>query len=135
ATSAKISNASVLALDGLGNIYIGDDGNFCIRKVNSSGTITTVAGIPGSFGYSGDNGPATSAQLNDVYGLGADAFGNIYINDSHRTMRKVNSSGIITTFAGNIGAGGYFGNAVPANTALVNYPKHITTDASGNVYF
>lgn len=135
AISAQISNISIIALDGIGNLYIGDEGNFCVRKVNSSGIITTVAGIPGSSGYSGDNGPANSAQLNGIKGLGADSFGNLYITDTHRTIRKVNPSGIISTYAGTIVVNGFNGNGITAYNAWVNYPQHITTDGTGNVYF
>lgn len=135
ATSAQIYGPGTIAVDNLGNLYFGEDSKYCVRKVNGSGIISTVVGVFNSSGYSGDGGPATSAQLNSVYGLAADALGNIYISDSFRTMRKINSSGIISTFSGTIVVGGYNGTGIPATSATINYPQHITTDGLGNVYF
>ncbi len=86
-------------MDSAGNLYIADTGNNRIRKV-SNGVITTVAGN-GIAGFSGDNGPATSAQLNYPMGVAVDSAGNLYIADvGNNRIRKV-SNGVITTVAGN----------------------------------
>ncbi len=89
----------------MGNIYLVDAGNNRVRKINSAGIISTFAGT-GVAGFSGDGSAATSAQLNNPTGLAADAAGNVYIVDTYGgRIRKVNTSGIISTFAGT-GTGG-----------------------------
>ena len=86
-------------MDSAGNLYIADAINQCIRKV-SSGVIATVAGT-GTHGFSGDNGPATSARLDNPYGVAVDSAGSLYIADSsNNRIRKV-SGGVIATVAGN----------------------------------
>ena len=133
ATSAALSSPYAVAVDASGNLYIADTGANRIRKVSPSGIITTVAGN-GSGGYSGDGGPATSATLNNPYGLAVDAFGNLYISDSNNArIRKVSPSGIITTVAGN-GTWGNSGDGGAAASATLASPLAIATDASGNVY-
>ncbi len=117
-----------------GNVYFPEAGNHVIRRVSPSGVITTVAGIGGSSGYSGDGGPATAARLNAPRSVILDAVGNMYIADdfNHR-VRKVNTSGIISTIAGN-GSGGYSGDGGQATAAQLNRPLTMAFDASGNLY-
>src|ERR1019366_10639764 len=81
ATSAQLTSPSSVFIDSTGNIFIADTGNSRIRRVSSSGVITTVAGS-GGFGYTGDGGPATAAQLNAPMGVVVDAAGDILIADS-----------------------------------------------------
>jgi sugar lactone lactonase YvrE len=133
ATSAKINSPSALALDDTGNLYIADQGNNRVRKVDSSGTITTVVGNGGG-GFSGDGGPATSAELANPLGVEVDGSGNLYIGDfyNHR-VRKVNSSGTITTVAGT-GTAGFSGDGGPATSAEQNYPRGVAVDGSGNLF-
>ncbi|MCM3038592.1 S-layer homology domain-containing protein [Paenibacillus motobuensis] len=133
ATSAKLSYPEGVAVDSSGNLYIADKGNHRIRKVDTSGTISTVAGT-GDRGYSGDGGDATSAQLNSPFGVAVDHNGNLYISDTfnHR-IRKVDAAGKISTIAGTDGPG-YWGDGVPAISALFNQPIGIAVDSSGNVY-
>ncbi len=104
ATSAELFTPTGLALDANGNLYIGDTQNSAIRKVDTNGNITTVAGLCGegcSNGYSGDGGPATSAQLNFPMGLAVDPAGDFYFADTdNSSIRKVDVNGIITTVAG-----------------------------------
>jgi len=98
-----------VAVDYAGNIYIADRDNERIRKVNTSGIISTIAGN-GTIGYSGDGGAATNASLNNPTGLLVDAAGNIYIADYFNSrIRKVNTNGVISTVAGN-GLGSYSGD-------------------------
>jgi RHS repeat-associated protein len=125
--------SSDVTVDASGNLYIADSGNHRIRKVDTSGIITTVAGN-GTSGYSGDGGPATQAQLNYPWGVAVDASGNLYIIDSgNYRIRKVDTSGIITTVAGN-GTGGYSGDGGPAIEAQLYGLRGIAVDASGNLY-
>ncbi len=102
ATLAQLNHPAGVAIDDLGNIYIADADNNVIRKISSStGIISTVAGN-GNLGFSGDYGPATSAQLRSPNGVTADNSGNIYIADTlNFRIRQVDSAGIITTIAGN----------------------------------
>ena len=132
ATSAQLNQPCGIAVDASGNVYIADIWNYRIRKVNTSGIISTFAG-GGSSGL-GDGGPATSAQLNQPYGIAVDASGNVYITDfGNYRIRVVNSSGIILTFAGN-GYPGFSGDGGSATSAQLNLPYSVAVDASGDVY-
>jgi hypothetical protein len=134
ATSAKLKNPAGIYIDAAGNVYFGDSGNDVIRKINTSGIISTVAGT-GTGGYSGDGGSATSAKLNTPYQVTVDAAGNIYIGDySNNRIRKVNTSGTISTIAGT-GTAGYTGDGGAATSATLNGPASIIMDGSGNLYF
>ena len=134
ATSAQISGPWGVALDGNGNLYIADSGNFVIRRVAPDGVITTVAGNR-TPGYSGDGGLAIYARLSQAYGLAADAAGNLYIPDvSNKVIRKVDATtGVITTVAGN-GTPGYSGDGGPATSAQLNQPYGVAVDAAANLY-
>jgi hypothetical protein len=133
ATSAELNRPEGVAVDANGNVYISDENANVIRKVDTSGTITTFAGT-GAVGYSGDSGPATSAKLNDPIGIAFDPAGNLYIADTpNNVIRKVDTSGKITTFAGNH-TQGYTGDGGPAISAQLNAPTGVASDAAGNVY-
>src|SRR5579885_3672622 len=82
ATAAELNWPEYIAFDAAGNYYISDDQNFVIRKVTPAGVISTIAGISGFNGYTGDGGPATNAELNFPFGIAVDANGNIYIGDT-----------------------------------------------------
>jgi sugar lactone lactonase YvrE len=131
ATSARLSSPLSAAVDSAGNLYIADSGNSRIRKV-SNGVITTVAGN-GTFGFSGDNGPATSAQLSDIRGIAVDPAGNLYIADSGNSRIRKVSNGVITTVAGN-GTLGFSGDNGPATGAQINAPRGVAMDSAGNLY-
>ena len=133
ATAAKIYWPDRISHDDIGNIYIADAQNNVIRKVDTSGIITTVAGT-GTPGFSGDGGPATAAELNWVLGIAFDGNGNMYIADgnNHR-VRKVTPAGIISTFAGN-GIYGTGGDLGPATGASLELPAGVAVDGGCNVY-
>jgi subtilisin family serine protease/sugar lactone lactonase YvrE len=135
ATSAQLNNPEALAVDAAGNLYIGDNLNSRVRKVAPDGTITTVAGSgTGGWGYSGDGGPGTSAQISEARALAVDAAGNLYIADTYNeAIRKLTPDGIITTVAGN-GTQGYSGDGGPATSAQLNLPWGIAVGAAGNFY-
>jgi sugar lactone lactonase YvrE len=133
ATSAEFNQPAGLAVDSSGNLYIADSYNGVVRKVTTSGTISTVAGN-GTFGYSGDGGPATSATLMAPIGLAVDASGNLYIADYYGWIREVNAkTGVITTIAGN-GTFGYYGDGGAATQAAFYNPLAVAVDSYGNVY-
>ena len=121
------------AVDNGGNIFIADDVNYRIRKVDASGIITTVAGN-GERGYSGDGGLATEARLGYVRGIAVDNAGNVLIADTRNNrIRRVDKNGIITTVAGN-GAWGYSGDNGPALLAKLDWPTGVAADSAGNVF-
>jgi hypothetical protein len=136
ATDAKIWNPYGVATDAAGNIYFADSQNNAIRKITlSTGVITTIAGLgPDNAGFSGDNGPATSAKLDMPLGIAIDSDGAIYIADNgNARVRKVSLNGTITTIAGT-GATGYSGDGAAATSATFNSMKGIAVDVDKNVY-
>jgi hypothetical protein len=151
ATAAELNGPDGVALDESGNLYISDYNNQVVRivsclTVTSTGGVCTpkageTAGDIYTFagdntlgaGYSGDGGPATSAQLYSPYDVAADFLGNVYIADENNLrIRKVNTSGIISTFAGN-GAGGYEGDGGLASDTSLYYPEGVGIDGAGDV--
>lgn len=135
ATTAKLFHPSGVAIAADGSLYIVDQDNNRVRKVDPTGVISTVAGT-GNAGYSGDGGPATNAALNVPIAVALDNAGNFYVSDSNNfRIRKIDATGTITTFAGNgmTGSAGQ-GDGGPATSAALNYPYGITIDASGHLY-
>ncbi len=133
ATTAQLNAPVSVAADKFGNKYISDKSNNRIRKVDSSGIITTFAGT-GTAGYLGDGGPASSAQLNTPAGIATDTFGNVYLADQYNhCIRKINLSGVITTCAGR-GSAGFSGDGGAATAAQLQQPEDVTTDAAGNLF-
>ncbi len=139
ATLAKFQSPEGIAVDAAGNVYVTDCDNNCIRKIGTNGIITAYAGNAigkgtGLGNYSGDGKSALNAELNHPKGLTVDAQGNVYFADcfNHR-IRKVNTSGIITTVAGE-GNADYNGDGRAATSASLNYPVDVTTDAAGNLF-
>ncbi len=133
ATSAYLSSPRGVAVDGQRNIYIADYGNNRVRKVSPGGTITTFAGT-GIQGFSGDGGPATSAQLYQPHGVAVDAQGNVYIAEYRgNRVRKVSPGGTITTLAGT-GKAGFSGDGGPATSARLYAPAGVAVDGNRNVY-
>jgi uncharacterized protein (TIGR03437 family) len=130
--NAAIGSPAAIAADASGNVYFVSSNNNRLFKVDQDGILTTVAG--GSVaGFSGDGGPAVSAELNGPTGLALDSAGNLYIADSgNGRVRRVSSSGIITTVAGN-GSGVYPGDGGPATDAGIS-PAGLAIDGSGNLY-
>jgi sugar lactone lactonase YvrE len=128
--TSDLENPHGIAVDVDGNVYIADTGNDRIRKRDTNGVITTFAGT-GVGGFSGDNGPATSAELAGPWDVDADADGNVYIADSgNGRIRKVDPSGTITTVAG----GGSDDDGGPATSAQLDDPTAVAVDDDGNFY-
>jgi sugar lactone lactonase YvrE len=133
ATNASLNEPGGVAVDGAGNLFIADSANHRIRKVDTNGIITTVAGN-GSTGYSGDNVAATNTSLYYPTGVAVDGAGNLFIADSaNNRIRKVNTNGIITIVAGN-GGMGYSGDNGAATNASIHSPAGVAVDGAGNLF-
>ncbi len=133
ATDAQLQKPQGLTLDKYGNLYIADVYNNRVRKVDTSGMISTFAG-GGTWGVTGDGGPATNASVEQPFGVAFDRAGNLYIAEmmGYR-IRLVDTAGIIHTFAG-AGMSGFSGDGGPAIAAELKSPIDVTTDSLGNVY-
>ncbi len=134
ATAAALASPTGVTVDGAGNVYIADQGNQRIRRVDAlTGFITTVAG-DGTFGFSGDDGLATSARLASPSGVTVDTLGNLFIVDqSNQRIRKVDTAGTITTVAGN-GTEGFSGDGGAATSASLGQPNSVAVDGAGNLF-
>jgi sugar lactone lactonase YvrE len=135
ATAAQLDSPAGLALDSAGDLFIADSHNHRIREVSSAtGTIATIAGI-GAPGFSGDGGPAKSAQLDRPTALAFDFAGNLYLADTnnHRVRRIAVANGAIATVAGN-GIEAFTGDNGPATAASIDSPNGLALDSSGNLY-
>lgn len=136
ATAAWIRWPKGITLDGAGNIYFADFGNNCVRKINSSGIISTIGGVPmstpGSVVHEG--GPATADTFGNVWGIAIDASGNVLVADElgHR-VRHITPSGTINTVAG-IGFAGFTGDGGAATAARLNGPTGVAVDGAGNIF-
>lgn len=136
ATNAQLSHPMGVAVDGAGNIYVADTYNYVIRKVSARDqSINTIAGS-NTPGYSGDNGAATSAQIDRPFRIAVDATGNIYIADfDNAVIRRVDAaSGVITTVAGT-GTAGYSGDGALAVNAQIDRPSALAVNAAGDLFF
>ena len=135
ATGAMLDRPGGLAVDRHGNLYIADSGNNRIRKVDTNGTITTVAGGGGKYyGDTGDGGPATKARLSFPFGVAVARDGTIYIADTgNNRLREVMLSGTIRALAGT-GTAGSAGDGGPALSAQLSAPEGIALDGNGNLF-
>ncbi|HTB10697.1 MAG TPA: IPT/TIG domain-containing protein [Bryobacteraceae bacterium] len=133
ATGAFVSPSDVTT-DKAGNVYFSDNSHSLVRKVDTKGILTIVAGNS-TASYSGDGVAATSAALNDPVGMAVDAAGNLYIADQlNNRIRKVSSAtGVISTVAGN-GMYGFGGDGSAATSAMLAHPHGVAVDSAGNLY-
>jgi uncharacterized protein (TIGR03437 family) len=131
ATSAELAGPLSVASDANGNVYVGDSGNYRVRKI-SNGVIVSVAGT-GTSGFSGDGGAAAAAQLGAFPAVAVDSGGNLYIADFGNTRIRKVANGLITTIAGN-GTSGFSGDGGAATSAQFASPAGIAVDANGQIY-
>ena len=133
ATAAELYYPAGITFDVIGNYYIAEAGNNRVRKVNTAGIISTVAGNGTNTGCTGDGGQATAAGINDPIPVVFDASGNMYISNNCFTIRKVNTVGVISTICGTYD--GFSGDGGPATAAKISQPGGLAFDALGNLYF
>jgi sugar lactone lactonase YvrE len=142
AVAANLNGPLDVAVDAKNNVFIADTNNANVREITNDGNINTIAGstaivsgaVTIAFGYSGDGGPATKAELAGPAGVAVDSAGNLYIATyADNRIRKVDTKNIISTFAGNSGYG-FAGDGGPATSAQLSAPRGICTDSGGNIY-
>jgi len=132
-STAGLNQPIGIAVDTNGNLYIADSGNYVIRKVSVSGTMTILAGSIGQS--SGINGVGTSATFAGPVGVAVDNSGNIYVTDSGAsTIRKISSSGVVTTIGGFIGAPGLIDGPLNNTENQFSHPFAIAIDSAGNLF-
>jgi hypothetical protein len=135
AVNSEVSFPTGLFIDNMNNLYISEQYNNRVRKVNTSGIINTFAGINNNYGFSGDGGPASAALLSSPISISGDNDGNIFIAEfSGARIRKVALNGIISTIAGN-GNWGFSGDGGISTNASLNLPGGISVDGNGNILF
>ncbi|MCW3123084.1 MAG: serine/threonine protein kinase, partial [Flavipsychrobacter sp.] len=136
AIAAELSFPAGIGGDRKGNLYISDNGNSTIRKIDAAGIITTIAGTLFTSGFSGDGGPAVAALIDNPIGIAADTFDRVYFADANnQRIRMINALGIISTVAGSSPFGSFSGDGGPAIAAELNFPTDVHTDPSGdNIY-
>ncbi len=132
AVQALLNQVQGMAIDASGNLYIADTQNHTIRKISASGDITTIAGMAGQPGYTGDGGTATAAKLSEPAGVAADATGNVYFTDNSSVVRMIAINGKISTIAGT-GIIGYSGDGGRPTDAMLASPKGIVIAKDGSL--
>jgi DNA-binding beta-propeller fold protein YncE len=133
ATGAHLSDPKAVAVGPAGDLWIADTGNDRVRRVDTAGVITTVAGT-GTAGFSGDGGPATAAALDGPRGLAFGPAGELFIaDDNNDRVRRVDAAGVITTVAG-VGHTGDAGDGGPATAAALARPRGLAVDGAGRIY-
>jgi uncharacterized repeat protein (TIGR01451 family) len=136
AVDATLSFPTKITVDLLDNIYFSENGNLIIRKIDAlTGKITTVAGNHDA-GSTGDDGPATGAEIGAVTGIAVDATGNLYLTAQELSIvRRVDkATGVITRFAGGYGTNSYSGDGGPAISSSLNTPTDLAFDNKGNLF-
>ncbi|MFY0594260.1 MAG: hypothetical protein JXQ92_16590, partial [Roseivirga sp.] len=127
-TEASFNSPEALAIDAAGNVYVADVNNYSVRKIDVAGNVTTYAG---TGGWGTANGTGTSAGFSGPFGIAVDAIGNLYVSDGGNTIRKIDPSQAVTTFAGSGSTGAQDG---VGTSASFNFPNGIAIDASGNLF-
>jgi sugar lactone lactonase YvrE len=132
--TAEFNIPNGIAIDAQGNLFVADTGNNAIRKIDSSGVVTTLAGNGTAGDLDGTGGQLGTAEFNLPYGVAVDAQGNVFVADqANNRIRKIDPSGNVTTLTGNGTAGFFDGTGGPTGTAEFNGPSGVAVDAQGSV--
>lgn len=130
-SSARFNNPQGVAVDPSGNVYVADTGNNTIRRVSSTGAVTTLAGTAGTVGYA--DGVGAAARFNGPFSVAVDSFGNVYVADAYNyVVRKISPAGTVTTPYGQAGWPGRLDGL--GNAALFNVPVGVAVDSANNLY-
>lgn len=129
--AARFNEPRGIAVDNLGNIYVGDDQNHTVRKITPAGVVTTLAGLAGNPG--GADGTGSAARFKAPHGVAVDPNGNVWVADTaNRAIRRITPAGVVTTFAGVIGSSGDLDG--PAASARFSEPTGLALDGAGNLF-
>src|SRR5437870_10925860 len=130
-SAAPLHYAFAVAVDGAGNVYVGDTNNFTVRKITPAGVVTTLAGLAGNHDYT--DGTGSNARFGNLFGIAADSAGNVYVADNtYSTIRKITPAGVVTTLAGTPGISGSADGT--GSAARFNSPRGIAIDSTKNLY-
>src|SRR6266446_2589763 len=130
-TNALFNYPTGVAVDGAGNVFVADQGNHTIRQITPAGVVTTLAGSAGQSGSA--DGHGSNARFNQPFGVAVDSGGNVYVADlQNQTIRKITSSGTVTTLAGSAGQTGSVDGT--GSAARFNGPAGVAVDGATNVY-
>jgi uncharacterized repeat protein (TIGR01451 family) len=130
-SAAQFFYAFAVAVDGAGNVYVGDTNNFTVRKITPAGVVTTLAGLAGKHDYA--DGTGSDAGFGNLFGIAADSAGNVYVADNtYSTIRKITPAGVVTTLAGTPGISGSVDGT--GSAARFNSPRGIAVDSAKNLY-
>ncbi len=130
-SAAQFFYAFAVAVDGAGNVYVGDTNNFTVRKITPAGVVTTLAGLAGKHDYA--DGTGSDAGFGNLFGIAADSAGNVYVADNtYSTIRKITPGGAVTTLAGTPGISGSADGT--GSAARFNSPRGIAIDSTKNLY-
>jgi sugar lactone lactonase YvrE len=129
-SSARFNEPNGVAVDSVGNVYVGDTLNHTIRKITPDGVVSTLAGLSGSFGAT--DGIGSAARFSSPQGVAVDTAGNVYVaDDSNHRIRKITPVGVVSTLAGSAPPGSVDG---PGSAARFNQPLGVAVDSQGNIY-
>lgn len=128
-SNARFSSPEDVAVDNAGNLYVTDSGNATIRKITSSGVVTTLAGLAGNRGIA--DGTGSNARFRYLGGIAVDSSGDLYVTD-HHTIRRITAFGVVSTIAGDAESSGSEDGT--GSNARFNSPQGLAVDSSGSVY-
>ncbi len=129
-SAARFQLPEGVAVDAAGNVYVADTGNHIIRRIDTAGTVSTLAGLAGDASFA--NGTGSAARFSAPLGITVNSLGDVFVSDTSDTVRSITAAGVVSTFAGAPQSPGSVDGA--ASTARFNRPVSIATDSADNLY-